>query len=81
MRDRIRKWLGIERLDQRLVTVERHFVTRHDPKTGVPVETLADRAADEDGRERPTPLPRSNQWNLRRRQLEAQHAQAPKRHN
>lgn len=41
LRNLILKWLGIDKLDARLYTVEKHFVTRRDQAGGV-VETLAD---------------------------------------
>ena len=69
------KLLGLERINERLVTLESHFVTRHNPETGAPVETLADRQADKDGRPRPKPLPRGRSWDQKRRFLEAQNAE------
>lgn len=74
----LRVWLGIERAEERITRVEKHFVTKRDPRTSEPLETLADRAADEDGRDRPEPLPRSRQWNQMRRLLESQNA-APRK--
>lgn len=41
LRSKIRGWLGIDKLEARMLDIERHFVTRRDDQ-GQPVETLAD---------------------------------------
>lgn len=63
-------FLGLPRIDERLVAVEQHFVITHDPKTGAVVETLADKQAAKDGRPAPKPLRPSKQWSQQRRVLE-----------
>jgi len=77
----IRRWLGIEamreeigRQERRIGDIARHFVTQRDPRTGQPMETLADRHAKEDGKPEVPKVRRSNNWNLTRRRLEAAHA-------
>ena len=85
MKNLLRRWLmkllNIDpscttnaRLNERLIDIERHFVTKHDPATGQAIETLADRQADKDGRPRPEPLKRSRSWDQTRRFLEARTA-------
>lgn len=37
----IRKWLGFDEQEQRILTLERHFVTKRDSQ-GQPIQTLAD---------------------------------------
>ena len=66
------RWLELDKLDLRLVDVERHFVTKRDA-AGKVTETLAEKAAERDGR----PLPkmrRSRSWDQQRRFLEADSA-------
>jgi hypothetical protein len=74
----ILKLLGLdvqlERLNQRLVDLENHFVTRRDPQSGQPIETLAQRQAEKDGRPMPAPMQRGRNWNQVRRLLEAEDA-------
>ena len=40
-------WSKLEELEHRVFDIERHFVTRYDPKSGAPAETLADVPVDE----------------------------------
>jgi hypothetical protein len=68
IRDLVRQWLGLENLDGRLLTVERHFVTRRHPETGEPMETLAD-VPLEKRRELKSPL-KGMSWQQRRNWLE-----------
>jgi len=65
-----------ERLSDRLIAVERHFVTKRDPTNGQPLETLADMAADAEGRPRPKALRIGRQWDQVRRYNEAVDAAA-----
>ena len=41
LKRKILAWLGLDRLDARILDIERHFVTRRDER-GQAVETLAD---------------------------------------
>lgn len=66
------------KLEARLEEIAQHFVTQYDPATHLPVKTLADKYADEDGKPRPRTLPRSRQWNQQKRLLEARDAALPK---
>jgi hypothetical protein len=79
----ILKFLGLdeqlERMNQRLVDIENHFVTRRDPQSGQPIETLAQRQAEKDGRPSPAPMQRGRNWNQVRRLLEAEDAAGVKR--
>jgi hypothetical protein len=78
----ILKFLGLdeqlERVNQRLVDIENHFVTRRDPASGQPIETLAQRQAEKDGRPSPAPMQRGRNWNQVRRLLEAEDAAGAK---
>ena len=67
----IQKFLGLDRLSERLETVEKHFVTKRDPTNGVALETLADRQAALDGRPAPKPIVRGRSWDQIRRYREA----------
>lgn len=49
------KLLGLDSHDWRIKDLERHFVTRRDPESGRPVETLAD-LSQEQRKERRTRL-------------------------
>ena len=64
------RWLELDKLDLRLVDVERHFVTKRDA-AGKVTETLAEKAAERDGRPLPHKL-RSRSWDQKRRMLEAE---------
>lgn len=41
LRAQFRRWLGIDKLEMRVLDIERHFVTKRNAE-GQPVETLAD---------------------------------------
>jgi hypothetical protein len=61
------RWLLAD-FDARLKDVERHFVTKRHPETGLPIETLADvPLADR----KPHIKPRGMSWNQKRAYLEA----------
>jgi hypothetical protein len=45
-RNLILRFLGLENIEERMLEIERHFVTKRD-KTGVPTETLADVPLDQ----------------------------------
>lgn len=67
LRNKLRAWLGIDKLEARMLDIERHFVTRRDDQ-GQPVETLAD-VPIEQRKERQTKM-RGMSMDQRRRWLE-----------
>lgn len=78
MRDTLKAWLRslleIDKQDERIQEIARHFVTRRDPQTGEALETLADKNAIEDGKPAPGVIRKhgSGNWNRQRRFMEAQ---------
>ena len=66
LKDKLRAWLGVSELDGRLLTVERHFVTKRDDK-GRALQTLDEVPLKERKDLKP---PRGMSWPQYRRYME-----------